>query len=53
MEINVGKFDVMHFGPGTASNIIMSVNEEERLRFFFQSVRDIGLSFFSHVKSSK
>ncbi len=53
MEFNVDKCNVMHFGPGTASDFVMSVNAEVHSLPVAQTVRDPGVSFTSNFKSSE
>ncbi len=53
MEFNVAQCNVMHFEPGTALYIVMSVNEEEHLLPVVQSVGDIGVSFSSNLVSRR
>ncbi len=51
--INVAKFYVMQFGPGLASDTFMSVNDEVHLLPVAQTVRNLGVSFASNLKSSE
>ncbi len=44
MEFNVAKCNVMHFGPGTASDMVMGVNNEVHLLPAVQTGRDLELS---------
>ncbi len=50
MEFNVAKCNVMHFGPGTASDTAMSVSDEVHLHPVVQTARDLGVSFTSNLK---
>ncbi len=53
MELNVAKCNVMHFDPGTAADIFVSVNDEVHLLPAVQTVRDLGVYFTSNLKSSE
>ncbi len=53
MEFNVAKCNVMHFGPGTASDIVMRVNDEVYLIPAVQTVRGLAVSLTSDLKSSE
>ncbi len=43
----------MHFGPGTASDIVMRVKDVVHLLPADQTARDLGVSFTSNLKSSE
>ncbi len=52
MEFNGANCNVMHFGPGIASDIVRNVKDEVHLLPAVQSVRDLGVYFTSNFKSS-
>ncbi len=43
----------MRFGPSTASDIVMSVSDEVHLLLVAQTMRDLGVSFTSNLKSGE
>ncbi len=53
MELNVAKCSAMHFGPGTASDIVISVNDEMHLLSDAQTVRDLEESVTGNFESSE
>ncbi len=53
LGLNVAKCSVVHFGPGTASSIIMSVNDEVHLLSVAQKMRGLVAFFASNLDSSE
>ncbi len=53
MEFNMAKCNVMHFGPGIASDIVMNVNDEVHLLPAVQLVRDLGVYYISPAISNR